>query len=50
VRPRATAPPVACAEKKTRSAKQEDIHGSPLIDKVMNKRILKFDGFEIWDT
>src|SRR5262245_4132573 len=36
--------------KKIRSAKQEDIHGSSLIDKVMNKRILKFDGFEIWDT
>src|SRR5215813_10163681 len=36
--------------KKIRSPKQEDIHGSSLIDKVMNKRILKFDGFEIWDT
>src|SRR5262247_822609 len=36
--------------KKTRSAKQEDIHGSSLIDEVMNKRISKFDGFEIWDT
>src|SRR5215510_8060613 len=36
--------------KKIRSAKQEDIHGSSLIDKVMNERILQFDGFEIWDT
>src|ERR1700756_4510670 len=36
--------------KKIRSAKQEDIHGSSLIDNVMNKRILKFNGLEIWDA
>src|SRR5215813_2291264 len=36
--------------KKIRSAKQEDVHGSSLIDEVMNKRILKFNRFEIWDA
>src|SRR5262245_2917487 len=36
--------------KKIRSAEQEDVRGSYLIDKVMNKRIRKFDGFEIGDA
>src|SRR5262245_745243 len=36
--------------KKIRSAKQEDVHSSYLIDKVMNKRIWKLNGFEIGDA
>src|SRR5215470_11280620 len=36
--------------KKIRSAKQEDAHGSSLIDKLMNKSVSKLDGFEIWDA
>src|SRR5262249_32803710 len=36
--------------KKIRSAEQEDVHGSYLIDKVVNKRIRKLNGFEIGDA
>src|SRR5262245_4256057 len=36
--------------KNVRSAKQEDVQGSYLIDNVMNKRIRKFNGFEIGDA
>jgi hypothetical protein len=36
--------------KKIWSAKQENVRGSSLIDKLMNERISKFNGFEIWDV
>src|SRR5262245_3524590 len=36
--------------KKIGSTKQEDVHGPYLIDKMMNKRIWKFNGFEIGDA
>src|SRR5262250_1735270 len=36
--------------KKIRSAEHEDVHSSSLIDELMNKRVSKFNGFEIWDA
>src|SRR5262245_23168320 len=36
--------------KKIRSAKQEDVYGSSLIDQLMHKRVLQFNGYEIWDA
>src|SRR5262249_41924671 len=36
--------------KKIRGPKQEDVHSPYLIDKVMHKRIWKFNRFGIWDA
>src|SRR5215471_15398549 len=36
--------------KKIGGAEQKDVHGSSLIDKLMSKHILEFNGFEIWNA